>query len=372
MTFRTTLCDLLDIAYPIVQSGMGAIAGPDLVVEVCRAGGLGILAGLNVPPDDLRKMIHRTRELTNRPFGVNLWLHRALRPPIDPDAIREETLRGAQEMLNRFRQRLGIPTTMARPARAPDLVDAAIKVVLDERPPVFSAALGWLEPGLVDDCHRRGIKVMAMVSTVEDARTAAAGGADVIVAQGGEAGGHRSIDGKPAASDATTVGIMALLPQVVDAVRVPVVAAGGIADGRGLVAALALGASGVLLGTRFVATRESMAPELYKKRVLESESDATTVTDALSGLWARALANRFTREYAESGAPVLPPLIQRSAANDVYIAALRQGDAEYYPMMAGQSVGLVRDLPGAGEVVETIIREARAVLSALPERIRQT
>src|SRR6266508_1173536 len=155
MTFRTTLCDLLDIAYPIVQSGMGAIAGPDLVVEVCRAGGLGILAGLNVPPDDLRKMIHRTRELTNRPFGVNLWLHRALRPPIDPDAIREETLRGAQEMLNRFRQRLGIPTTMARPARAPDLVDAAIKVVLDERPPVFSAALGWLEPGLVDDCRRR-------------------------------------------------------------------------------------------------------------------------------------------------------------------------------------------------------------------------
>jgi len=168
------------------------------------------------------------------------------------------------------------------------------------------------------------------------------------------------------------VGIMALLPQVVDAVRVPVVAAGGIADGRGLVAALALGASGALLGTRFVATRESMAPELYKKRVLEGESDATTVTDTLSGLWARALANRFTREYAESAAPVLPPLIQRSAANDVYVAALKQGDAEYYPMMAGQSVGLVRDLPGAGEVVATIIREARAVLSALPERIRQT
>ena len=139
-----------------------------------------------------------------------------------------------------------------------------------------------------------------MVSTVEDARTAAAGGADVIVAQGGEAGGHRSIDGKPAAPDATIVGVIALLPQVVDAVRVPVVAAGGIADGRGLVAALALGASGVLLGTRFVATRESLAPELYKKRVLESESGATTVTDTLSGLWARALANRFTREYTES------------------------------------------------------------------------
>jgi nitronate monooxygenase len=156
----------------------------------------------------------------------------------------------------------------------------------------------------------------------------------------------------------------------VDAVRVPVVAAGGIADGRGLVAALALGASGVLLGTRFVATRESMAPELYKKRLLESESEATTVTDVLSGLWARALANRFTREYAEAGAPVLPPLVQRTAANDVFLAALKKGDAEYYPMMAGQSVGLVRDVPGAAEVVETVIREARAVLSALPDRVR--
>ena len=371
MTFRTALCDLLGIDYPIVQSGMGAIAGPELVAEVSRAGGLGILAGLNVPPDDLRAMIRRVRELTNRPFGVNLWLHRALRPPVDPDTVSDETLRGAQGMLNRFRQHLGIPTTMARPGRAPDVVNAAVEVVLDERPPVFSAALGWLEPALMENFRRRGIKVIAMVSTVGDARAAAADGADVIVAQGVEAGGHRSIDGKPASPEATGVGMIALLPQVVDAVRVPVVAAGGIADGRGLVAALALGASGVLLGTRFVATRESMAPELYKKRLLESDSGDTTLTDTLSGLWARALANRFTREYTESGAPVLPPLVQRGAANDVYIAALKQGDADYYPMMAGQSVGLVRDLPGAGEVVTTVIREARAVLSALPERVRQ-
>ena len=371
MTFRTALCDLLGIDYPIVQSGMGAIAGPELVAEVCRAGGLGILAGLNVPPDDLRVMIRRVRELTDRPFGVNLWLHPALRPPLDPGEISDEVLRGAQGILNRFRQNLGIPTTMARPARAPDLMEATIKVVLDERPAVFSAALGRLDLRLADECHRRGIKIMAMVSTVDDARSAAASGADIIVAQGGEAGGHRSIDGKPASPEATSVGVMALLPQVVDAVRVPVVAAGGIADGRGLVAALALGASGVLLGTRFVATRESMAPELYKKRLLESDSGETTVTDTLSGLWARALANRFTREYTESRAPVLPPLVQRAAAGDVFLAALKQGDPDYYPMMAGQSCGLVRDLPGAGEVVATVIREARAVLRALPERVRQ-
>ena len=370
--FRTALCDRLDIEYPIVQSGMGGVAGPELVAEVCKAGGLGILAGLNVPPDDLRTLIRAVRGLTDRPFGVNLWLHQALRPPIDPATVPGETLRGAQAMLDRFRERLGIPKTATRPGRPPDLVDAAIAVVLEERPPVFSTALGLLEPRLVTECHRRGIKVMSMVATVEDARTAVADGADVVVAQGGEAGGHRSVDGKAVSPDATTVGIMALLPQVVDAVRVPVVAAGGIADGRGLVAALALGASGVLLGTRFVATRESMASEVYKKRVLESESGTTTVTDVLSGLWARAFANTFTREYTASGAPVLPPLVQRGAAQDVYLAALKQGDPEYYPMMAGQSVGLIRDLPGAGEVVATIVREARAVLDALPRRVRLT
>jgi NAD(P)H-dependent flavin oxidoreductase YrpB (nitropropane dioxygenase family) len=114
-----------------------------------------------------------------------------------------------------------------------------------------------------------------------------------------------------------------------------------------------------------------MAPELYKKRLLESESGDTTLTDTLSGLWARALANRFTREYTESGAPILPPLVQRGAANDVFVAALKQGDAEYYPMMAGQSIGLIRDLPGAAEVVVSVIREARAVLNALPGRVRQ-
>src|SRR5437899_880585 len=162
MTFRTALCDLLGIDYPIVQSGMGAIAGPELVAEVCRAGGLGVLAGLNVPPDDLRAMIRRVRELTDRPFGVNLWLHRALRPPLDPGEISDEVLGGAQGMLNRFRRNLGIPPAMARPARAPDLVEATIRVVLDERPPVFSAALGWLEPGLAEEYRRRGIKTMAM------------------------------------------------------------------------------------------------------------------------------------------------------------------------------------------------------------------
>lgn len=370
MIFRTTLCDLLDIDYPIVQSGMGGVAGPDLVAEVSRAGGLGILAGLNLEPDDLRALIRRVRTLTDRPFGVNLWLHSALRPPVDPATVPAPVLQAVQGTLNQFRSRLGIPTSLARPAAAPDVVEAALRVILDERVPVFSGALGRLDQEMVSACHARGVKVMVMAATVEDARKAVAAGADVIVAQGSEAGGHRSVDGKTASPDAAAgTGTMALVPQMVDAVRVPVVAAGGIADGRGLVAALALGASGILLGTRFVATRESQAPEFYKKRLLEGESEATTVTDAFTGLWARALPNTFSREYRASGAPVLPPVLQRNAANDIYQASLQQGDGEYYPMWSGQSVGLIRDLPGAAEVVEAIIREAQAVLTTLLNRV---
>ncbi len=370
MTFRTALCDLLGIEYPVIQSGMGSVAGPDLAAEVSRAGGLGIVAGLGVPPDELRRRIAEVRRLTDRPFGVNLWLHTELRPPVDPATIPADTVIAVQSQLNRFRERLGLPATLARPQGVPDLIGAAFQVILEERVPVWSIALGTPEPAMVRACHDRGIKVMAMVATVEDARAVAAAGVDVIVAQGSEAGGHRSTGVKPASPEAASVGALALVPQVVDAVPVPVVAAGGIADGRGLVAALALGASGVLLGTRFVATRESLAPEFWKKSLLERESDATTVTDAFSGLPARSLRNAFADEYRRSGAPVFPALVQRQAAQDIYAAAQARRDGEYFPMWSGQSVGLIHDLPGAGEVVEAVVREARAVLAGLSDRVR--
>jgi nitronate monooxygenase len=367
---RTALCDLIGVEYPILQSGMGNVAGPDLVAEVSRAGGLGILAGLNVPPDELRTRIRHVRGLTDRPFGVNLWLHTELRPPADPATISDDRLAAVHAVLNRFRARLGLPPSSKRPGAVPDIIAAEIEVLLEERPAVFSVGLG--DPGseLVAHCHERGIKVVAMVATVEDARTVEASGVDAVIAQGGEAGGHRSTWVKRPTPDAANVGAMALIPQVVDAVTVPVVAAGGIADGRGLVAALALGATGILLGTRFLATRESMAPEFWKKALLEREGDDTTVTDAISGLWLRALRNTYIEEYRAANAPVLPPLLQTRAASDVIEEAARRGDGEYFPMLAGQGVGLVRDLPGAGEVVETIVREARAVLAALPRRVQ--
>ena len=370
MRFHTPLCDLLGIAYPIIQSGMGSVAGPDLAAEVSRAGGLGVIGGLNQPPDELRRRIRFVRERTDRPFGLNLWLHAEVREPVAVSAIPTDAVARVQTTLNTFRQRFDLPTTTAAPPAAPDLVEAGFEIVLEERVPVFSAAIGLPTADMIERCHARGVKVMAMVSTLQDAREAAGAGADVVVAQGGEAGGHRSLGAKPASPEATMVGTMALVPQIVDAIRVPVVAAGGLADGRGLVAALALGAQGVLLGTRFVATRESMAPEFYKKCVLEREADATMITDAFTGQWARALRNTFATEYRASGAPTLPSLLQSVVAADVFAAAAKHQDGEHFPMFCGQSVGLVHNLPGAAEVVEAIVREARDVLADLSKRIQ--
>ncbi len=366
----TALCDLLGIEYPVIQSGMGSVAGPDLVAEVSRAGGLGILAGLNVLPEELRGRIRQVRELTDRPFGVNLWLHTELRPPADPATIADDRLAAVHAVLNGFRTQLGLPARSERPGAVPDIIAAQVEVILEERPAVFSIGLGDPGPDLVHRCRAQGIKVVAMVATVEDARAVVESGVDAVVAQGSEAGGHRSTWVKRPSPDAASVGTLALVPQIVDAVPVPVVAAGGISDGRGLAAALALGAVGILLGTRFVATRESMAPEFWKKSLLEREGDDTTITDAFSGLWLRALRNSYTARYQTSGAPVLPPLLQTRAAQDIVEEARRRGEGEYFPMLAGQGVGLIRDLPGAGEVVETIVREARAVLTGLPRRVR--
>ena len=363
--FRTALCDLLRIEYPIVQSGMGGVGGPELAAAVSNAGGLGIVAGAHVAPEEIRKRIHEVRGRTDRPFGVNLLLHPEMWPPVDASTLQESVVRSVQETLNKFRARLGLTPTFARPASRPNYISEAIEVILQERVPIFSIGLGNPSAALVERFHKQGAKVIAMAATVPDAQQLAASGVDAIVVQGHEAGGHRSTWVKRPSPEHAHIGTMALVPQVAQALKVPIVAAGGIATGRGLVAAVALGAQGVLLGTRFVATRESLARDFYKQTLLERESDATTVTDAYSGLYARVLRNTFTTEYAASGAPALPGFIQGSAARDVIAEADRRRDPEYYPMWAGQSVGLIRDVPGASDVVQRLIVEAREAARAL-------
>jgi nitronate monooxygenase len=362
---RTPLCRLLQIEHPILQSGMRRVASPELVAEVSRAGGLGILAGLALSADELRGQIRRVRELTDKPFGVNLWLHEEILPSHPPVVVADETVDQVQRVLNSFRQRLDLPERAARPPAFPDLIDEEVEVIIEERVPLFSIGLGNPDPSLVERCHRSGLLVMAMVTTLTDALTVARAGVDIIAAQGFEAGGHRSTWTRPSPSSAAGVGTMALVPQIVDAVDRPVVAAGGIADGRGLVAALALGAQAALLGTRFVATRESIAPPMYKEALLAASSDETRLTEAFTGLPARVLRNAFVDDYEASGAPVLPNLLQSRAAEDIVSAATSAGNRDYFPLMAGQSAGLVADLPSAADVVTGLIVEARAALAKL-------
>jgi nitronate monooxygenase len=359
MTAAARLCAALGITHPIVQSGMSRVAGPELVAAVSNAGGLGVLAALRLEPDDLRAQVRRIRELTDRPFGVNLWLHPGVTRPAAPEEIDRATLAAAQARLNEIRARLNLPPSTAVPPRFPELVQRNFDVIVDEEVPVWSIGLGNPGSEMVDRCHTRGIKVMAMVTNVRDARAVADAGVDYVVAQGTEAGGHRS----NWADGADEAGTMVIVPRIVEAVAQPVIAAGGIVDGRGLVAALALGAAGVMLGTRFIATRESIAPAFFKDAVLAAGPGGTAVSAAFTGLPMRTLASRFAAEYGD--APVLPPMLQSNAAEDIFKAAAAGGRADYFPMPAGESAGLIGDLPAAGDVVRNIADEAARVIRDL-------
>ena len=347
-----------------MQSGMGGVAGPELASAVSNAGGLGVLAALRLQPDQVRAGIARMRELTDRPFGVNIWLHDDVRTPPDPSAISDDVVRGAQSVFNEFRPRFGLESSLDRPPAAADLVNAALEVMIEEKVPVFSAAIGVPEVELVERFHSAGTKVVAMVATLDDAIAAAENGCDAVVAQGTESGGHRSYGQKHDRAGATGQSTLALVPQIVDAVgtRVPVLAAGGIVDGRGMAAMLALGADGVLLGSRFVATRESQASELWKRRMTEGDR-STTMTDGFTGQWARVLTSEFTEAWEASGQQALPGLLQAAAGGDVVAAAKRENDDQVQPLYAGAAVASMSGIPGAGEVVTSIADEAAAILN---------
>lgn len=371
--FATAVSDELGIEYPILQSGMGGIAGPELVAEVCNAGGLGVLGATLVKPSEVAAGIELIRSRTDRPFGVNLLLPPELRRPVDAATLAEDHVAAVHAGYARMRDSLGLPARDRRPSTVPDLLPALIDLLVEARVPVFSAGLG--DPGveLVERFHRIGSKVVAMVTNVDDARAVEASGVDVIIAQGLEAGGHRSHFEKPAGAELGDLGVMSLVPEVVDAVSVPVVAAGGIVDGRGLVAALALGADGILMGSRFLLTRESTAPEAHKKAILERDGRDTVVTDVISGRYARVLRNALVEQYRRCGdAPALPFPLQLLANADVRAAAEEQGDVEHLPLWCGQGAGRLDDLPWAADVVAEVIAEAGRILGhRLPAQVRR-
>lgn len=306
------LTDLLQIPYPILQGGMAWIATGELAAAVSNAGGLGIIGAGSAPADIIRNEIRKLKEITDQPFAVNIML------------------------LSPF-------------------VDEIVDLVIEEKVPVVTTGAG--NPGkYIDRFKENGIKVIPVVPTVALARRMERIGADALIVEGTEAGGH--------IGDITT---MALVPQVVDAVKIPVIAAGGIADGRGFLAALALGAEGIQMGTRFVASRECTAHVAYKEAIIKAGDRDAVVTGRSTGHPVRNLKNTLTRtldEMEKKG--VNKEEIEKLAAGSLRKAAI-DGDIENGSVMAGQIAALIKEIKPVGEIIEEIVREAEELLQKLQE-----
>jgi len=294
--FETRLSKIVNIAVPIIQAPMaGGITRPELVAAVSSSGGLGSLGAGMLPPERIAADISAIRRLTNAPFNVNLFVLAA--PQVDTSS-----LEAAMALLQTFREDLGLPVAEP-PARFCEDFSEQLETVLEERPPVVSFTFGIIDGAAVERLHRAGAKVIGTATHVAEALAWEAVGADAVCVQGAEAGGHRgTFLGPP---EEAMIGTLALVPQVIDAVQIPVIAAGGIMDGRGIAAALVLGAAGAQLGTAFLACKESGIPEQWKERLKASKDTGTRVTRLFSGRPARGLVNEFMERLIHS---VLPRL----------------------------------------------------------------
>jgi len=309
MALRTRLTDLLGIEHPIIQGGMAWTATAELVAAVSNAGGIGIIGAGQMPTEVLRGEIRRAKELTDKPFGVNLML---LTPHID-----ELVAMVIEEGVD------AVTTGAGNPAKYMDALKAA------------------------------GIKVLTVVPSVALAKRMESIGADAVIGEGMEAGGH--------IGDLTT---LVLIPQLVDAVTIPVIAAGGIADGRGVAAAFALGAEGVQVGTRFMCAEECTIHPDIKAQVIKAKDRDTVVTGRSTGHPVRVLKNKLSRQIVELDRANKPEEIEALGAGKLALA-MRNGDTEMGSLMAGQAAALVCEIQPAAEIVSQMLAEARAVMARL-------
>ena len=363
---HTPLCDILDIKYPILLAGMGGASTPELAAAVSNAGGLGILGAAACGPDELHEWIARTRKLTDKPFGVDTLLPSTVPGGGSTQKFKAELPQSHIDFAQEFKRRQNLSDFDPRQTRARgmafsrDFFNKQIEVVLEEKVPVYVAGLG--DPGfMVKEAHSRGITVMAIAGAIKHALRFVDSGVDIIVAQGTDGGGHNS-----------RVGTIVLVPQVVDAVRPkPVVAAGGIADGRGLVASLALGALGVWMGTPFLATPESGIEDFQKQAVVEATSEDTMVTRSVTGKPARLIKNKWSEEFDASGLKPLPMPFQGLIAMPVWESGRQARRKDITPGFAGQSIGMVKKIRPAREIVEEIVQQAIAILGdGMPQAVQ--
>jgi nitronate monooxygenase len=353
------LIDLFGIEHPIVLSPMTGIGTADLAASVCAAGGLGSIAGAGQPPEAVAKMVREFRTLTNRPFSVNFFCH----TPAKADSASEQAWR---DRLSVYYRELGLQSDMPLPHRDIAPFNAAMcDVIEDVRPSVISFHFGLPEPALMTRLKAAGCRVMCSATTVEEARWLEARGVDAVIAQGHDAGGHR---GTFLASDidkavASQSGTFALVPQIVDAVSVPVIAAGAIADGRGIAAAFALGAAGVQLGTAYLLCPEAATPSLHRD-ALRKAGDATVLSNVFTGRPARVVVNRIVREIGPMAADMPPFPSAMDAIGPLRAAAEPSGSTDFTPFWAGQGSPLGREMP-AERLTATLVKEAAERFSQL-------
>lgn len=353
MTIRTPLMEQLKLAHPIIQAPMaGGSDTPELAAAVCNAGGMGFLGAAYLTPRQIGEAAAAVRARTNRPFGINLFSPLSAVPTGDTGP--------AMVVVAHFYAELGLAPPDPPVSSGYSFTDQ-LAAILDSGAVAVSFHLAIPPAHDLAVIKSRGLFLMGSATTVEEARQWEAAGADAVVAQGSEAGGHR---GTFAGSfEAAMIGTMALVPQMVDAVSVPVVAAGGIMDGRGIAAALALGAQAAQMGTAFLTCAESGLIEAYRQAILNAAPHETAITRAFSGRPARGIVNRFMTEV-EAGGAILPFPQQNALTRPLRTAAAKQGRAEFLSLWAGQGLGLARR-QSTEELMVRLVRETEDAIGRL-------
>lgn len=353
LTMSTDLCDLLKIKYPIIQAGMaGGATTPALVASVSNAGGLGTLGAAYMKPEDIKMAIAEIRKLTDQPFSVNLF---CVEHGIEPKQNEKEAVK--QELLNIGRD-LSISESDIQ-FNAADYFEDQFNVLIEEKVPVISTAFGTLPEDKVILAKDRGMTITVMVTTAEEAILAEKSGADAVVAQGSDAGGHRSTFELSRHKNGADIGTFSLVPQIKDQVTIPVIAAGGVNDGRSLVAALALGASGVQIGTRFLSSDEAGIHQVYKEKLIDSNEEDTVITKVFSGRPARGILNQFIKGFKAE--PLAYPY-QNSATKSIRNAASKNDNPEYMSLWAGQNLRPIVKTQPASDIINEIIVQAEYIL----------
>jgi nitronate monooxygenase len=357
---KNELTELLQIEYPILQAPMaGGITTANLISEVSNSGGLGMLGAGYMTSAQIREQIREIKQLTARPFGVNLFVPNEFTVTLDKIESAKKKLEPIYDELNLpHEQNIEIPVY----SQYCEAFHEQIRIVIEEKVPVCSFTFGLPSGDMIRELKAHDIVLLGTATTVREAIEIENIGMDAVVVQGSEAGGHRGnfISG----DKESLIGLMSLIPQVADKVSIPVISAGGIMDGRGLMASLCLGANGVQMGTAFLTCAESGAPELHKDSILNAREDQIVLTNAFSGKWARGIKNHFIEKMQKDDAsfPVFP--VQNALTQPIRKASAAQTNPDFMSLWSGQSPGLAKK-----QTVEALIKSIMADAGKISGRL---